>query len=119
VGRRAAPRRDGSRDFARQPVPGLRRAGKAWKLSLASSFDAFSPLVSSVLCNVFYYMTRRAIHARPLRLACFAPSTAPDGAGASEPMDPAHGFFPRLHLAAFYLWQGLSDIACQDIQRIF
>ena len=37
-------------------------------------------------------------------LACFAPSSDPDGAGASEPMDPAHGFFPRLHLAAFYLW---------------
>jgi hypothetical protein len=47
---------------------------------------------------------RRAISARPLALACFAPSTDPDGAGASEPMDPSHGFFPRLHLAAFYLW---------------
>ena len=34
-------------------------------------------------------------------LAAFAPSADPD---VPEPTDPTHGFFPRLHLAAFYLW---------------
>lgn len=34
-------------------------------------------------------------------LAAFAPSSDPD---VPEPTDPTRGFFPRLHLATFYLW---------------
>jgi hypothetical protein len=34
-------------------------------------------------------------------LAAFATSSGPD---VPEPTDPTHGFLPRLHLAAFYLW---------------